>query len=315
MQSFAAGTSSSASPRRVLEALRPAVVGHDEALSHVVAALLAGGHILLEDVPGVGKTLIARTLAQVVGGAFKRVQSSPDLMPSDITGTHVFQPAEGSFRFVPGPVFANILLADEINRASPRTQAALLEAMEEGAVTVDGVRHALPRPFLVVATQNPVEFQGTFPLPEAQLDRFAVSLTLGYPSPEDEARLLSGVWARQEQPEPSEPVGLEVLLAWQEQVRTLHVDPSLQAFVVKVLGATRQHPRVLLGVSPRGGLVWQRLAQARALLEGRDHVVPGDLLAMAPLCLNHRLVLSGRSGRAMRQEVLDDVLSAVAVPL
>ncbi|MEB3299319.1 MAG: MoxR family ATPase [Candidatus Sericytochromatia bacterium] len=315
MQSKAADASPSTSPRRILDALRPAVVGHDAALSHVVAALLAGGHILLEDVPGVGKTLIARTLAQVVGGEFKRVQSSPDLMPSDITGTHVFQQGEGSFRFVPGPVFANILLADEINRASPRTQAALLEAMEEGAVTVDGVRHPLPRPFLVVATQNPVEFQGTFPLPEAQLDRFALSLTLGYPEPADEVRLLSGHWARQEELPAAEVVGLETLMAWQEQARSRHVDPTLQEYVVQVLGATRQHPRVLLGVSPRGGLVWQRLAQARAFLEGRDHVVPGDLLATAPLCLNHRLVLAGRSGRAVRQEVLDDILTSVAVPV
>ena len=291
------------------------MVGNEAPLRLVVSSLLAGGHILLEDVPGVGKTLMAKTLAHSIHGSFKRVQFSPDLMPSDVTGINVYQQNEAQFRFVPGPIFANVLLADEINRASPRTQSALLEAMEEGYVTVDGEGRSLPDPFLVIATQNPVEFHGTFPLPEAQLDRFAVTLTLGYPEPEEEARLLSGHWARLDIPPVRQVVALARLGYWQEEVRNLPVDPDLQQYIIRVLTTSRNHPRVALGISPRGGLIWQRLAQAHAFLAGRKFVVPEDLKETAPACLNHRLVLNGKSGRALRAELLRDLLDSVAVPV
>lgn len=305
----------SAGPKPIIDNLRLAIVGQDTSLRLVVSALLACGHILLEDVPGVGKTLLAKTLAQSVDGLFKRVQFSPDLMPSDVTGVNIYQQAEGAFRFVPGPIFTNILLADEINRASPRTQSCLLEAMEEGAVTVDGEGHLLPKPFLVIATQNPVEFHGTFPLPEAQLDRFSISLTLGYPAPEEEARLLQGQWARLDAAPVQPVVTLQKLIEWQEEVRQIKVDPSLQAYIIRILNASRSHPRVALGISPRGGLIWQRLAQAHAFLSGRSYVVPEDLKVMAPACLNHRLILTGKSGRSNRAAVLADLLEGVAVPV
>lgn len=303
------------SPQAIVQNIRAAIVGNDAPLRLVVSSLLAGGHVLLEDVPGVGKTLMAKTLAQSINGTFKRVQFSPDLMPSDVTGVNVYQQNEGNFRFVPGPIFTNVLLADEINRASPRTQSALLEAMEEGYVTVDGEGRSLPRPFLVIATQNPVEFHGTFPLPEAQLDRFAVSLTLGYPEPQEEARLLAGHWARQDAPPVRHVVDLERLVGWQEEVRNLAVDPELQHYIVRVLSASRNHPRVSLGVSPRGGLIWQRLAQAHAFLAGRTYVVPEDLKETAPACLNHRLMLTGKNSRALRAELLRDLLDSVATPV
>ncbi|MFP5501071.1 MAG: AAA family ATPase, partial [Candidatus Sericytochromatia bacterium] len=221
----------------LLTSLQAVIIGKEPVLRLVVGALLAGGHALLEDVPGVGKTLLARTLARAVGGDWKRVQFSPDLLPSDITGVNVFQPATGEFRFVPGPVFAHVLLADEINRASPRTQSSLLEAMEEGRVTVDGQTHDLPAPFMVIATQNPVEHHGTFPLPEAQLDRFAIAVSLGYPAPDEEAQLL----ARAIGPDPGQAEGPVVgpgqLAAWQAEVREVRVDPSLQAYIVAVANA------------------------------------------------------------------------------
>ncbi len=311
----AAGDLLATSPQAIVDNIRLAIVGNERPLRLVVSSLLAGGHILLEDVPGVGKTLMAKTLAQSIQGAFKRVQFSPDLMPSDVTGVNVYQQNESQFRFVPGPIFTNVLLADEINRASPRTQSALLEAMEEGYVTVDGEGRPLPHPFLVIATQNPVEFHGTFPLPEAQLDRFAVSITLGYPSPEEEARLLSGHWARLDAPPVRPVIDLENLKVWQEAVRNIAVDPALQDYVIRVLSASRGHPRVALGISPRGGLIWQRLAQAHAFLAGRTFVVPEDFKETAPSCLNHRLVLNGKSTRALRAELLRDLLDSVAVPV
>ncbi len=314
-QAVAGDESLRSTPAAVVANMQEAIVGKEDALRLVVCALLAGGHILLDDVPGVGKTLMAKTLAQSVSGIFKRVQFSPDLMPSDVTGINVYQQGDGQFRFVPGPIFANVLLADEINRASPRTQSCLLEAMEEGYVTVDGVGYPLPRPFLVVATQNPVEFHGTFPLPEAQIDRFAVSLTLGYPQPDQEARLLSGHWARLDGA-PVEPViELSHLAGWQEEVRGVSVAAELQQYIVRVLTATRTHPRIALGVSPRGGLIWQRLAQAWAFLAGRPFVVPDDLKAVAMPCLNHRLVLAGKSTRSLRSQVLLDILESVPVPV
>lgn len=302
-------------PERLVNALATALVDQEATLRLVVSAMLAGGHILLEDVPGVGKTLMAKSLARSIQGVFRRVQFSSDLMPSDITGSNVFQPQSASFQFVPGPLFANVLLADEINRASARTQASLLEAMEEGSVTIDGVSHPLPRPFLVVATQNPVEFQGTFPLPEAQLDRFAVMLSLGYPSIDAERSLLSGHWARADSPSIAPVVSVEELATWREQVFEVRVDASLQDYIVRLANETRNHPQILLGISPRGSLTWQRVAQAHAFLDGRTFVTPDDLRRVARPVLVHRLVLAGRSNHKARLALLDELLATLPVPV
>lgn len=308
-------TSQPITPQVIIDNMRQAIVGYEAALRMVVSSLLAGGHVLLEDVPGVGKTLMAKTLAQSIDGVFKRVQFSPDLMPSDVTGVNIYHQGEGKFRFSSGPIFTNVLLADEINRASPRTQSALLEAMEEGIVTVDGESRVLPRPFLVIATQNPVEFHGTFPLPEAQLDRFSLSLTLGYPAPEDEAKLLSGHWARSDTPTLLPVVNLTQLAEWQDGVRKVGVDVSLQNYVIQVLTVSRRHPRIALGISPRGGLIWQRVAQAHAFLAGRRYVIPEDFKLVADDCLNHRLVLTGKSSRKLRAELVTELLESVAIPV
>jgi MoxR-like ATPase len=298
----------------LLESLQSVIIGKEPTLRLVVGALLAGGHVLLEDVPGVGKTLLARTLAQAVGGAWKRVQCSPDLMPSDITGVNIFHPGSGEFRFVEGPIFANVLLADELNRASPRTQASLLEAMEEGRVTVDGLAHALPAPFLVIATQNPVEHHGTFPLPEAQLDRFAIAVSMGYPNEAEEAALL----ARSIGAAPTRPVESSVspaqLAEWQAAVRAVRVEESLQTYIVRVAARTRAHPQIAIGVSPRGSLQWLRLSQAMAWLDGRDFVTPDDIRRTAEPVLAHRLMLAHRTGGAERRKLVAAVLADIAVP-
>jgi MoxR-like ATPase len=300
----------------LLESLQAAIIGKEPTLRLVVATLLAGGHVLLEDVPGVGKTLLARTLAHAVGGEWKRVQFSPDLLPNDITGVNVFHPGNGEFRFIPGPIFANVLLADEINRASPRTQSSLLEAMEEAHVTIDGHTHALPSPFLVIATQNPVEHHGTFPLPEAQLDRFAISVSLGYPTAAEELALLARAADR---PTNAAPVGRsaaspEELLRWQAAVREVRVDAALQGYIVRVVQRTREHPAIALGVSPRGSLLWQRLAQALAWLDGRDYVVPDDLKQAAVPVLAHRLLLAGRTGVQARRDAIEAILAELPIP-
>jgi MoxR-like ATPase len=298
----------------LLESLQGVIIGKEPTLKLVVGALLAGGHVLLEDVPGVGKTLLARTLSQAVGGEWKRVQFSPDLLPSDITGVNIFHPGSGEFRFVRGPLFANVLLADEINRASPRTQASLLEAMEEGRVTVDGHTHDLPAPFLVIATQNPVEHHGTFPLPEAQLDRFAIAVSLGYPTEAEEASLLNRSIGAGQQPAVPAAMTPEQLSAWQEAVRAVRVDDSLQAYIVRVAGRTRAHSQIAMGVSPRGSLQWLRLSQAMAWMDGRDYVTPDDLRRTAVPVLSHRLMLTHRAGLAARRELVLQVLAEIAVP-
>ncbi|MEB3196792.1 MAG: MoxR family ATPase [Candidatus Sericytochromatia bacterium] len=306
----------SADCQPLLTHLNDTLLGKQEAVTLVLAVLLAGGHLLLEDVPGVGKTLLARTLAEAVSGDWKRVQFSPDLLPSDVTGVNMFHPGTGDFRFIRGPLFTHVLLADEINRASPRTQACLLEAMEEGRVTLDGHTHPLPRPFLVIATQNPIEHQGTFPLPEAQLDRFAATIQLGYPDADEEARLLAREASRpfhgeagRALAEPSD------LLRWQGEVREVHVEASLQRYVVEFVGRTRNHPAIRLGVSPRGSLVWQRVAQALAWLTGRDFVTPDDLKRAAIPCLAHRVLLAGASTTPERQRTLAELLRTTAVPV
>ncbi len=296
---------------RLIANVETVIVGKRAQIEWLLVAMLCQGHVLIEDVPGTGKTMLARAAAASLGLGFKRVQCTPDLLPNDITGVNVFNQQTGGFEFRPGPVFVNVLLADEINRATPRTQAALLEAMQERQVTVDGVTHALAAPFLMLATQNPIEFEGTFPLPEAQLDRFLMRLSLGYPAPDDEIAVLRS--QRERHPvDAVQPVaaGAE-LLDLSAQVSAIHVDETVERYCLALVLATRAHPDVALGASTRGTLALYKTAQALAALRGRDYVIPDDVKAMAPLTLPHRLIikpesqLRGRTAGAVLAEILD----------
>jgi MoxR-like ATPase len=302
---------------RVVANLSSAIHATPETLRLPLLCLLSEGHVLVEDVPGVGKTVLAKALARSLELRFQRVQFTPDLLPADVTGVNVFDRTSGSFRFRPGPVFANVLLVDEINRASPKTQSALLEAMQETQVTVDGETHVLDRPFLVVATQNPVEYEGTYPLPEAQLDRFAVRMAIGYPPDAEEARML----AEQTTEPPLEhlrPVADHAeLLEAIEAVRRVHVEESMNRYVVALLRHTRESRRLALGGSPRSGISLLRLAKARALTEGRDFVVPEDVQALAQPVLGHRLILApeARATGVTATEVVAEAIAGTAAPV
>ncbi|MBW4667273.1 MAG: MoxR family ATPase [Cyanomargarita calcarea GSE-NOS-MK-12-04C] len=288
------------------ENLARTIVGKHEAIRNVLVALLGGGHALLEDVPGVGKTLLAKTLARSIDGKFQRLQCTPDLLPSDITGTNIWNPKSGEFSFLPGPVFANVLLTDEINRATPRTQSALLEVMEEHQVTVDGVSRAVPTPFFVIATQNPIEYQGTFPLPEAQMDRFMLSLSLGYPSEAEELMMLQRLQFPTVKVDNLEPC---ITLAEIQELRQIcslvKVDTSLQKYILDLVRATRQDEEIVLGVSPRGSVALHRATQALAFLLGRDYAIPDDIKFIAPYVMGHRLILaSGRRAGIVMERLL-----------
>jgi MoxR-like ATPase len=307
---------------QVIDNVERVIVGKRDAIELMMVALLCEGHVLIEDVPGVGKTMLARSIAVSLGGSFKRIQCTPDLLPNDITGVSVFNQGSGQFEFRKGPVFVNILLADEINRATPRTQSALLEAMQEQQVTVDGVTRRLPRPFIVLATQNPIEYEGTFPLPEAQLDRFLLRISLGYPSNQQEQQILVNL--RRQHPitllqtvnPRSNDQGdggdgtIAELLALQPQVWDVHVDETLESYIVQLVDATRRHPDLALGASPRASLALYKTAQALAALRGRDHILPDDIKYLFEPALAHRIIvrpeaeLRGRSTSAILQEVL-----------
>lgn len=299
---------------RLVNALRGAVVIDDQKLRLILAALLAKGHVLLEDVPGIGKTLVAKALARSVHASFKRIQCTPDLLPGDITGGAIYNQREQKFEFVQGPIFGNIVLVDEINRASPRTQSSLLESMAEGQVTSDGFTHALPQPFFIIATQNPVEMAGTFPLPEAQLDRFLIALNLGYPSYEDEV----GILEREEHADPLESVEaaitLDDILALQNAARAVDVVRPLKEYIVQLAVATRTHPDVVVGVSPRGGAAMQRLVQSLALLRGRTFATPDDVKAAAPAVMAHRLLTRDRRLETAH-EIIAQILNDMRVPV
>ena len=298
---------------KVVDNVERVIVGKREPIELLIVALLCEGHVLIEDVPGVGKTMLARSIAISMGGEFKRLQCTPDLLPNDVTGVSVFNQQSGGFEFRAGPIFVNILLADEINRATPRTQSALLEAMQEQQVTVDGVTRPLPRPFLVLATQNPIEYEGTFPLPEAQLDRFLMHLSIGYPSPDDEKVLLRNL--RREHPitKIAKVVGGDEIMEYQKQIWEVHVDESIEDYIIRLVGATRESLDLLLGASPRGSLALYKTAQALAAVRGRDHVIPDDIKYLAESTLIHRLIvrpeaeLRGRTAEVILRDLVDEV--------
>lgn len=286
------------------------IVGKEDPIRLVLIALLSGGHALLEDVPGVGKTLLAKSLARSINGRFQRVQCTPDLLPTDVTGTNIWNPNRREFEFLPGPVFANVLLADEINRATPRTQSALLEVMEEKQVTVDGEARSVPQPFFVIATQNPIEYQGTFPLPEAQMDRFTISLSMGYPSADEELQMLQQQLQRVSVNELEPCISLEEVKELQRLASQVRVAPSLQQYMLNLVRATRSDDAISLGVSPRGTVALQRATQALAFLEERDYAIPDDVKFVAPHVLSHRLIVAnGRQPKA----IVDRLLQSVSV--
>ncbi|MGQ4527174.1 AAA family ATPase [Dermabacteraceae bacterium P13136] len=303
--------------QEILAEVARAVIGAEKPLQMLLASLIARGHVLIEDYPGLGKTVTARAFAQVLGLPFTRAQFTPDLLPSDLTGSYVYDPAEGRFNFRPGPVFTGLLLADEINRTPPKTQAALLEAMQEGQATVEGTTHPLPRPFHVIATANPVEHEGTYPLPEAQLDRFLLRLSFGYPSLDDECRVLASRMTRgSEETVLRTVVDPETLLALQECAETVYVHPDVVRYLVQLCAASREHRQVLLGASPRGSLALLTTARAWALMQGRDFVLPSDVQELAPAALTHRIAIKPELWLQEVQpgDVVADLLRSVPVP-
>ena len=301
---------------KIAENIKKVIIGKNRAIELAVVALVCQGHILIEDVPGVGKTMLARSLAKSTGCSYSRIQFTPDLLPSDITGVSIYNQKEGDFEFKSGPVISQLVLADEINRATPKTQSALLESMDERQVTVEGVTHVLPRPFMVMATQNPIEYEGTFPLPEAQLDRFFLKISLGYPSLAEEESILSS----QENTHPIElleaVVSSDEIVKIQDAVKTIYVDELVRSYIVSIVHATRDNEDIALGSSPRGSLAMARGTQALALMRGRDYVLPDDVKELAVPMLAHRIIVS--SGARMQgitsEEIVARILDTVPVP-
>ncbi|MGD6777754.1 AAA family ATPase [Sutcliffiella horikoshii] len=303
--------------KRILDNIGNVMIGKEHVAELSIVALLAGGHVLLEDVPGVGKTLMVRSLAKSVGANFKRIQFTPDLLPSDVTGSSIYNPKELKFEFRPGPIMGNIVLADEINRTSPKTQAALLEGMEEGSVTVDGNTLSLGSPFFVMATQNPIEYEGTYPLPEAQLDRFLFKMNMGYPTPQEEVNILHTTEKKQPINELQSVITLEELQEMQKQVKEVHVDVTVKEYIVDLVNRTRTHQSVYLGASPRGSVALMKAAQAYAFIQGRDYVVPDDIQYLAPYVLPHRIILKSEAKfeGMTAEQVVKKVIDRTPIPV
>lgn len=297
--------------------LKQVIKGKDDVLELVLTALCSGGNILMDDVPGVGKTTLAKALALSIDGNFHRVQFTPDLLPSDITGSSIFNPKDSEFHFRKGPIFTNIFLADEINRASPRTQSALLEAMNEGQVTVEGQTYQIEKPFLVIATQNPIEYQGTYPLPEAQLDRFAIELQIGYPAEEDELEILYSRQTSDPVKELESAIHCDQICEIQREIEKVKIEKSIGHYIVKIIRATRDDMRVKLGASPRALLALTKSSQAAAFLQGRDYLIPEDVKKLAPFVLSHRIILENkvRYSGVSKRSVLIEILNNIEVPI
>ena len=305
-----------ATAEKVINNVEKVIIGKHEEIKLTLVGLLCRGHLLIEDVPGVGKTMLARSIAKSIGCTFRRIQFTPDMLPSDVTGVSVFNQKTREFEFRPGPVMAQIVLTDEINRATPKTQSALLEAMQEQQVTVDGVTYPIPEPFLVLATQNPIEYEGTFPLPEAQLDRFMMRISLGYPSSEDEIAILDSQQYVHPVETLEQAIDVRELLDAQEKVKEVYVDPLVKEYIVTLVNATREHPDVYLGASPRGSLALYKTSRARAAILGRDYVIPDDIKALAMTTLAHRLIVSpsARIKEVDPRAVIEETLKSVPVP-
>jgi MoxR-like ATPase len=301
---------------RVIDNIEQVIVGKRTTVEQAIVSLLCQGHLLIEDVPGVGKTMLARSLAKSLGCSFSRIQFTPDMLPSDVTGVSIFNQVSREFEFRPGPVMAQIVLTDEINRATPKTQAALLEAMEERQVTVDGVTHYLPRPFMVLATQNPIEYEGTFPLPEAQLDRFLMRIRLGYPSSEDEVSVLERQQFHHPIDDLSQIVSVEELAEMQGAIKGVYVAPAVKRYIVALSRSTREHSEVYLGVSPRGSLALYRTSQALAAIRGRNYVLPDDIKELIVPTFSHRLILgpAARLRDLDADQVVQEIENSVPVP-
>ncbi|WP_175986558.1 MoxR family ATPase [Bacillus sp. Marseille-Q1617] len=303
--------------QNVVENIEKVMIGKRKVAELSVVALLAGGHVLLEDVPGVGKTMMVRALAKSVGASFKRIQFTPDLLPSDVIGVSIYNPKEMEFNFRPGPIMGNIILADEINRTSPKTQSALLEGMEEGSVTIDGNTRRLDKPFFVMATQNPIEYEGTYPLPEAQLDRFLLKMKMGYPEPAEEMEVLHRAQKNPPIDELEAVMTLEELRYLQEEVKEVLVDDTIKKYIVDIAGRTRIHANVYLGASPRGSIALMKACQAYAFLRGRDYVVPDDVQFLAPYVFAHRIIMKSeaRYEGITPEEVVERVMARIPVPV
>lgn len=301
---------------KIVDNVEKVIFGKRDAVELTVIGLLGQGHLLIEDVPGVGKTMLARSLACSIGCEFSRIQFTPDMLPSDVTGVSVFNQKTREFEFRRGPIMAQIVLSDEINRATPKTQAALLEAMAERQVTVDGVTYPMTKPFLVMATQNPIEYEGTFPLPEAQLDRFLLRINLGYPEKDQEIDILDSQQYEHPIDTLDQVVSEKELLAAQESLKEVYVDQLIKQYIVEIVSQTRRHPEVYLGASPRGSLTLYRAAQAYAAVRGRDYVIPDEIKALAPFALAHRMIVSpaARIKDVSSETVLADILASVPVP-
>ena len=302
--------------QRVVGNVERVIVGKADSVAFSLIAVICRGHILIEDVPGVGKTVLTKAIARSIGCTFKRIQFTPDLLPSDVSGVSVYNQKTGNFEFRPGPIMAQIVLADEINRATPKTQSALLEAMEEAQVTVDGISHRLPEPFMVMATQNPIEYEGTFPLPEAQLDRFMMNISLGYPKAADEINILDSHQHHHPLEDLAQIMTADELVNIQQQIRSIHVDPSIREYIVAISNATRNHQNIYLGVSPRGSLALFRASQALAAMQSRGYVIPDDIKLLAKPTLAHRIIVTPAARvRAITSTIiLDEILQSIPVP-
>ena len=301
---------------RIAGSVGQVILGKNNEIRLTILGMFCRGHILLEDIPGVGKTMMAKSLARALGCSFNRIQFTPDMLPSDITGVSIYNPKTREFEFRPGPIMAQIVLADEINRATPKTQSALLEAMEEGQMTVDGVTYRLSNPFIIMATQNPIEYEGTFPLPEAQLDRFLIRIQMGYPQPQDELRVLSSQQYQHPVQNVQQVVSLKELLAAQQMIKDVYVAKEVQQYIINLITASRRHSDVYLGSSPRGSLALFRTSQARAAMTGRDFVIPDDVKALAEVTLAHRIIVgpAARLKNITSRTIVQDILQSTPVP-